>query len=52
LEEISLRQSILGRVLGYGRLRLSGTGIGTIALPAIDDLLSLRRAIDSAKATI
>jgi len=50
LEEINLDQSILGRIFGYGKLRLSGTGVSTIKLPAIDDPLSLRRAIDRVKA--
>jgi uncharacterized membrane protein YdbT with pleckstrin-like domain len=49
IEEINLSQSMLGRILGYGHLHLSGTGIGKITLPAIDDPLALRRAIDTAR---
>ena len=49
IEEINLSQSMLGRVLGYGHLHLSGTGMAKITLPAIDDPLALRRAIDSAR---
>ena len=49
IEEINLSQSTLGRILGYGHLHLSGVGIGKITLPAIDDPLALRRAIDTAR---
>lgn len=52
IEEINLNQSMLGRLFGYGQLRLSGTGVGEISLPAIDDPLGLRRAIDAAKAKL
>ena len=52
IEEVNLNQSILGRVLGYGRLRVQGTGVGAIDLPAIDAPLTLRREITSAKETI
>jgi uncharacterized membrane protein YdbT with pleckstrin-like domain len=49
IEEVNLDQSIFGRIFGYGKLRLSGTGVGTIMLPSIDDPLALRRAIQEAK---
>ncbi len=49
IEEINLTQSMLGRILGYGHLHLSGTGMAKITLPAIDDPLALRRAIDAAR---
>jgi uncharacterized membrane protein YdbT with pleckstrin-like domain len=49
IEEVNFEQSIFGRIFGYGRLHLSGTGIGTITLPSIDDPIGLRRAIQEAK---
>jgi uncharacterized membrane protein YdbT with pleckstrin-like domain len=49
IEEINLSQSMLGRILGYGHLHLSGVGIGKITLPTIDDPLALHRAIDIAR---
>ena len=49
IEEVNFDQSIFGRIFGYGRLRLSGTGIGTITLPSIDDPVALRRAIQEAR---
>jgi uncharacterized membrane protein YdbT with pleckstrin-like domain len=52
IEEINLTQSLLGRLLNYGKLHLSGTGVGSINLPAIGDPLALRRAIDSARIAV
>ncbi len=45
IEEVNLHQSVLGRFLGYGRLRVQGTGVGVIDIPNIDDPLELRRQI-------
>lgn len=49
IEEVNLNQSFLGRILGYGRLHLHGTGVGVIELPNIDNPLELRRQITNAK---
>ena len=49
IEEVKLNQSILGRVLGFGRITVHGTGIGEIDLPNIDRPLELRRQITNAK---
>ena len=49
IEEVSLTQSILGRVLGYGQLRVQGTGIGAIDLPPVAKPLKLRQRITEAK---
>lgn len=46
IEEVSLHQSIFGRILGYGQLTVRGTGTGLIELPSfIAHPLQLRRAI-------
>ncbi|NHK29362.1 PH domain-containing protein [Parvularcula flava] len=52
IEEIQLRQSIFGRLFGYGSLILRGTGVGIIELPAIDNPIDLRRTIESAKSNL
>ncbi len=52
IEEITLRQSVWGRIFGYGRLVLRGTGVGVIELPNIDDPIDVRRAIEQAKAAM
>lgn len=35
VEEVNLRQSVLGRILGWGRLRVHGTGASVIDIPRI-----------------
>ncbi|MGV6800623.1 MAG: PH domain-containing protein [bacterium] len=52
LEEISLHQSIWGRIFGYGKLILRGTGVGVIELPNIDSPVELRQVIETAKANL
>lgn len=49
LEEVNLRQSILGRIFDYGALRLAGTGIGQVELPNIDSPVAFRRALLAAQ---
>lgn len=48
IEEMNLEQSVLGRLLGYGKLRINGTGGSFILTPTIDDPLALRKAISEA----
>jgi len=50
LEEINLSQGIWGRIFGFGKLRLGGTGMGNIVLPTIADPISFRKAIDAVRA--
>jgi PH (Pleckstrin Homology) domain-containing protein len=45
IEEVNLKQSVLGRLLGYGRLILHGTGVNDIRLPLLADPVGLRRAL-------
>lgn len=52
IEGSSLEQSVLGRLLGYGRLTIRGTGIGAIDLPGIDAPNALKRAIDAGAQTL
>lgn len=52
IEEITLQQSVWGRVFGYGRLLLRGTGVGKIELPNIDNPIETRRIIEQAKANL
>jgi len=50
IEEINVRQGILGRILGYGRVHISGTGGDTpLDIPTIDDPVTFRRAIPAIK---
>lgn len=50
LEEINFNQGILGRILGFGKVRLQGTGVGALELPSIDDPMKFRKEIGNAKA--
>ncbi|HBK91431.1 MAG TPA: hypothetical protein DDZ68_07155, partial [Parvularcula sp.] len=52
IEEITLHQSVWGRVFGYGRLILRGTGVGKIELPNVDNPIEIRRVIEMAKADL
>ena len=49
IEEINLDQGFWGRLLDFGKLRISGTGTGFIQLPRIDAPLQLRTAIGNIK---
>ncbi len=48
VEGVSLDQDILGRILGYGRLVIEGTGNDKVDLPALGDPVALRRALQEA----
>lgn len=52
IEEISLQQSILGRIFNYGMVTLRGTGVGVIELPNLNDPVELRRVMERAKAEL
>lgn len=52
IEEIILHQTVWGRIFGYGKLTLRGTGVGVIELPNVDDPIDVRRAIEQAKADL
>jgi uncharacterized membrane protein YdbT with pleckstrin-like domain len=48
IEQISLDQDVLGRILGYGKLHIHGTGDQDLALPAIGDPINMRKAVQEA----
>jgi len=52
IEEITMNQSVWGRVFNYGHLTLRGTGVGVIELPAIDEPIRVRRIIENAKSAL
>ena len=47
IEEVDLSQSILGRILGYGSISISGTGSGNIVLKSIDDPLLFQKNLNN-----
>lgn len=50
IEGVDVVQSVLGRLLNYGRVMVRGMGVGEIGLPLVlDDPIAFRKAIDVAK---
>jgi Bacterial PH domain len=49
IEGVRVFQGIGGRIWGYGRLRIEGTGVDAVTLPTIADPVGFRRAIETAK---
>ena len=50
IEEVNLRQGVLGRLLGYGKVVCKGTGAGDIELPVIGGPMAFKRALQEAQA--
>jgi uncharacterized membrane protein YdbT with pleckstrin-like domain len=49
IEGVKVVQGFWGRIWGYGRLRIEGTGVDAVQLPTIADPVGFRRAIETAK---
>ena len=49
IEEINVRQGILGRIFGYGEVVCHGTGSSQIATPSIASPGAFRRALQEAQ---
>jgi uncharacterized membrane protein YdbT with pleckstrin-like domain len=49
IEGVRVTQSFWGRLFGYGRIRIEGTGVDAIEIPTIADPIGFRRAIETAK---
>jgi uncharacterized membrane protein YdbT with pleckstrin-like domain len=47
VESSNLQQSFWGRLFGYGKLSVHGTGVGSIDLPNVDNPNDLKRAIEA-----
>lgn len=50
VEGVSLDQSLIARLFGYGRVVVTGTGDAAIAFPPMADPVAFRRAIEAARA--
>jgi uncharacterized membrane protein YdbT with pleckstrin-like domain len=49
IEGVEVHQSVWGRIWGYGRLKIEGTGMDAVELPTIANPIGFRRAIETAK---
>lgn len=49
IEGVRVTQSFMGSILGYGHLRIEGTGIDAVTVPDIADPIAFRAAIETAK---
>jgi uncharacterized membrane protein YdbT with pleckstrin-like domain len=49
IEGVRVTQGLWGRMLGYGHLRIEGTGVDAVTIPDIADPVAFRAAIETAK---
>jgi uncharacterized membrane protein YdbT with pleckstrin-like domain len=49
IEGVKVNQSLLGRIFGYGTVRIEGTGVDAVTTPTIADPVGFVRAIQTAK---
>jgi uncharacterized membrane protein YdbT with pleckstrin-like domain len=49
IEGVKVEQSFWGRVLGYGHIRIEGTGVDAVVIPDIQNPIGFRAAIETAK---
>jgi len=47
IETVEIDQGVLGRILGYGNIRVSGRGISDVVLDKVTDPMAVKRAIES-----
>ncbi|MFZ9151279.1 MAG: PH domain-containing protein [Burkholderiales bacterium] len=47
LTSIETDQGVLGRILGYGNIHVSGRGISDVVLRSVKDPMAVKRAIES-----
>ncbi|MBS0274055.1 MAG: PH domain-containing protein [Proteobacteria bacterium] len=49
IEGVKVEQTFWGRMLGYGHLRIEGSGVDFVEIPDIADPIAFRAAIETAK---
>jgi uncharacterized membrane protein YdbT with pleckstrin-like domain len=47
IETVEIDQGVLGRMLGFGTVRVTGRGVSDIVFRGIDDPMAVKRAIES-----
>ncbi len=51
IEGVKVEQTFMGRILGYGHLRIEGSGVDFVEIPDIADPIAFRAAIETAKSS-
>ena len=49
IEGVKVEQSLWGRMLGYGHIRIEGSGVDAVVIPDIQNPIAFRAAIETAK---
>jgi uncharacterized membrane protein YdbT with pleckstrin-like domain len=52
IEGVKVEQTVWGRMLGYGHIRIEGSGVDAVVLPDIQDPIAFRAAIETAKSGV
>ena len=47
IETVEMNQSILGRIFGYGNVKVTGTGVSDVTLVFVTDPLKVKNQIES-----
>lgn len=47
IETVEIEQGVWGRILGFGRLKVTGKGLSDVVFDCIDDPMSVKRQIES-----
>lgn len=49
IEGVKVEQTVWGRMLGYGHIRIEGSGVDAVNIPDIQNPVAFRAAIETAK---
>ena len=47
IETVEIDQGVLGRILGFGTVRVTGRGVSDIVFSGVEDPIAVKRAIES-----
>jgi uncharacterized membrane protein YdbT with pleckstrin-like domain len=47
VETVEINQGIIGRILGYGNIKITGRGISDLLFRNVDDPMEVKRTIES-----
>ena len=47
VENVELKQSLMGRILGYGEIIVSGTGSGKVTISKVTDPIEVKKQIEA-----